>query len=67
MAEFNCGCSKAVFWHTVTPGWLAVARRGGEDPPQSAVIGMLERCGVTSERREQGGCGAHRNRACSSR
>lgn len=41
-------------------GW-----RGGEDPPQSAVIGMLERRAVTSERREQGGCGAHRNRACS--
>lgn len=47
----------AVFWHTVTPGRLAVAQQGGEDPPQSAVIGMQEHCTVTSERREQGGCG----------
>lgn len=37
----------------------------GEDPPLSTVIGMLEHCSVTSERRELGGCGAHRNRACS--
>lgn len=61
----NCSCSEKVFWHTIPPGWMAVARQGGEDTPQSTVIGMLEHCSVTSERREQGGCGAHRNRACS--
>lgn len=44
---------------------MAVAWRGGEDSPQSTVIGMLKHSSVTSERREQGGCGAQRNRACS--
>lgn len=55
MTEFNSGCSEAVFWHRVTPGWLA--RRGEEERvphSPSAVIGMLEHCSVTTERREQG-------------
>lgn len=61
----NCSCSEEVFWNTITPGWMAAAWQGEEATPQSTVIGMLEHCSVTSERREQGGCGAHRNRACS--
>lgn len=61
----NCSCSEVVFWHTITPGWMAAAWQRGEDTPQSTVIGMLEHCSFTSERREQGGCGAHINRACS--
>lgn len=58
----DCSCSEEVFWHTITPGWMAAAWQGGKDTPQSTVIGMLEHCSVTSERR---GCGAQRNRACS--
>lgn len=37
MTEFNCGRSE-VFWHTVTPGRLAVVWRGGEDPHSPPLL-----------------------------
>lgn len=63
--ESNCGHSESVPWHVVTPGWLAATLKG-RGSPTVPVIGMLKYCSDTVRGQEQGGCGAHRKRACSS-